>query len=389
MASQTNLDTQTMPPPKATIFRLQLFKPSEVFIANQAMALKSYEPLLLGRELHGKAPYGAKFACPPTLNKAGRIIQAVAGADKFYEQQLTESRSSVVHAHFGVDAVAIQSVSQKLGIPLVTTFHGFDATTKLGRLLSSGSPSLIKYALGRSKLARDGDLFICVSEFIKSKVLELGFPEDRVVKHFIGTDIQRFANIVRTPAPNRPVILHVARLVEKKGTVYLLDALATVRKTVPDVELVIIGEGPLRSKLENHTESLGLSQSVKYLGAQPHAVVMDWLSRASVFALPSVTAASGDTEGLPISIIEASAASIPVVATWHSGIPEAIAHEKGGLLCKERDSTALAQHLISVLRDDKLAQSLGSFGQQFVKDNFDIVKQGERLSSLYKLAERK
>ena len=90
MDSQTNLDTQTMPLPKATIFRLQLFKPSEVFIANQAMALKSYEPLLLGRELHGKAPYGAKFACPPTLNKAGRIIQAVAGADKFYEQQLTE-----------------------------------------------------------------------------------------------------------------------------------------------------------------------------------------------------------------------------------------------------------------------------------------------------------
>lgn len=387
MITKTKFDVQAMSLPKATIFRIQLFKPSEVFIANQAMALKAYEPVLLGRELHGKAPHGAKFVCPPPLNKARRIIQAIAGADKFYEQQLIASRSSVVHAHFGVDAVAIQSVTKKLGIPLVTTFHGFDATTKLGRLLASGSPSLIKYALGRSKLARDGKLFICVSEFIKSKVLELGFPEDRVIKHFIGTDIQRFADITRTHANSRPVILHVARLVEKKGTVYLLDALATVRKTVPDVELVIIGEGPLRSKLESHTESLGLSQSVKFLGAQPHGVVLDWLSKASVFALPSVTAASGDTEGLPISIIEASAASIPVVATWHSGIPEAITHEKGGLLCKERDSTELAHHLISVLRDDQLAQQLGRFGQQFVKDNFDIVKQGERLSALYKLAE--
>jgi glycosyltransferase involved in cell wall biosynthesis len=313
----------------------------------------------------------------------------VLGADKFYETVLSgELRPNVVHAHFGVDAVAVMNVTQKLNLPLVTTFHGFDATTKLTRLLSSGSPSLMRYALARSRLAKEGKLFICVSEFIKSKVLELGFPEDRVVKHFIGTNIQSFSALDRKPDQDRPVVLHVARLVEKKGTVYLLEAFANVLKTVPEARLVIIGEGPLRAKLESYTNELKLGKSVTFLGAQPHSEVLLWLSRAKVFALPSVTAASGDTEGLPISIIEASAAGIPVVATWHSGIPEAIEHEKGGLLSKERDIAALSRQITALLSDNTLAARMGAAGQQHVMENFDIKRQGERLAALYQRAEQ-
>jgi colanic acid/amylovoran biosynthesis glycosyltransferase len=370
---------------KAIVFRLQLFKPSEVFITAQCLALKNYTPVMLGREIHGLAPDGLEYYCPPGNSKIMKVSQALLGAEKFYQQTLQNSAQyNLVHAHFGVDAAAVMRVTTKLDLPLVTTFHGFDATTKYRQLLSSGSPSLMRYAFRRSELARRGDLFICVSEFIKNKVLALGFPEEKVVKHFIGTDICRFSSLQRLPNQDRPIVLHVARLVEKKGTLFLIKAFARLRHKVPDARLVIIGEGPLRASLEKFVAESGLTEMVTFLGVQPHAEVLLWLSRARIFALPSVTASSGDTEGLPISIIEASAARLPVVATWHSGIPEAVEHEKSGLLSAEKDVDTLAEHLTQLLLDQEMCISYGAAGQKFVADNFDIERQGERLEDLYR-----
>jgi colanic acid/amylovoran biosynthesis glycosyltransferase len=366
------------------VFRLQLFKPSEVFITEQARLLTRYQPFMLGREVHGRPPVASPpFDAPAAAGKLVRGWRAVLGARGFYEQSLRRHRPELVHAHFGVDAVAVKTAAARCDLPLVTTFHGFDATTHTRQLLLSRSPSLVRYAMGRSGLAQQGQLFICVSDFIRERVLALGFPEAKVVRHYIGTDTAKFAPLASLARDGAPVILHVARLVEKKGTADLLDAFVQVLRASPAATLVIIGDGPLRAALMAQAQALGVGASVRFLGVQPHAEVTAWLGRATVFCLPSVTAADGDTEGLPISIIEAAAAGLPIVATFHSGIPEAVQHEQGGLLVRERDVKALAAALNTFLHDAKARRACGLAAQRFVQQTFDLRKQAVALEALY------
>lgn len=376
-------DTEVTGAPVAAIVRLQLFKASEVFISEQANALTRFRPVLIGRDCVGAPKNDFEYRVMAPARRPLRAIRAGFGTDSFFRSALADYKPSVVHAHFGIDAVAVMNSAQSLDLPLVTTFHGFDATTRFDRLLRSGSPSLIRYALGRNRLSRQGDLFICVSEFIRKKVLELGFPENKVVRHYIGTDVARFDTVSAERNEGVPIVLHVARLVEKKGTAYLLAAFARVRRQCPDSRLVVIGEGPLRAQLEAQIDDLGLGDSVEMLGACSHDEVLQWLKRASIFALPSVTASDGDTEGLPISIIEAAAAGLPIISTWHSGIPEAVQDGVGGVLVSERDTAALADALRLLLLDPQTRTRMGTSAQQFIRENFDIRTQTKKLEELY------
>lgn len=365
------------------VFRLQLFKPSEVFIAQQASHYRKFSPLLIGRELHGPAAPGLDFWVPPKGGTVTRAWRAVTAGARLYDPAFVERRPLLIHAHFGADAVAALPISRRLSVPLVTTFHGFDATTRWLALLRSKSPSLIRYALKRSVLAKQGARFICVSKFIQSKVLELGFPEERTLVHHIGTNVDELAVDASRRDLEPPTVLHVARLVEKKGTADLLSAFKKAVQACPDARLVIIGDGPLKNQLVAQTQALGLDASVSFLGVQPHAVVRDWLAKASVFALPSVTASNGDTEGLPISIIEAAASALPIVATWHSGIPESVEHERGGFLAAEHDVEQLATGLIELLRNADLRRTFGLQAQAFVRAHFDVKQQSVKLEGLY------
>jgi glycosyltransferase involved in cell wall biosynthesis len=289
----------------------------------------------------------------------------------------------LIHAHFGVDGVAALPLAKKLDVPLLTTFHGYDATTKNSDLLRSKSPTLIRYALLKNKLANDGAKFICVSKFIQSKVLELGFPENKTVLHYMGTNVDELISDEIRAESTAPIILHVARLVEKKGTSDLLTAFKRAIEVCPDAQLVIIGDGPLRTRLIGQAEALGITHKVSFLGVQPHTVVKEWLTKAAIFALPSITASNGDTEGLPISIIEAAASGLPIVATIHSGIPEAVEHGRGGLLSAERDIGKLAESLIELLRSQSLRRALGSQAREYVKKNFDVKQQSLKLERIY------
>jgi colanic acid/amylovoran biosynthesis glycosyltransferase len=363
------------------IYRHQLFQRSETFIAQQAGALAGFKPVYVGRS---RAPGGPERAAVVTLMNAGRTRrwgQALLRDPATLAGGLRPHRPVLIHAHFGVEGVYALRLAKQLGIPLVTTFHGFDATTTLGGLLRSGKVSWINYALFRRQLASHGALFVCVSDYIRQRVLELGFPAARTVTHHIGIDTRTI-----TPLPDRSTakrILHVARLVEKKGTRYLLDAFARLASSDPEVELTIIGAGPLRADLEQQAQATGFGSRIRFLGAQPHAMVLEHLARANVFCLPSITARSGDAEGLPISILEAAALAVPVVATRHSGIPEAVVDGETGYLVAERDSAALADRIDRLLKDEGLSARLGRSARLNVEQRFDIKRQTLALEALY------
>jgi glycosyltransferase involved in cell wall biosynthesis len=362
---------------RVAIYRQQLFAPSEPFITTQASLTAGVTPIYAGTERSGPAPDGARFFA----GAHSRLLQRVTRSNPPLLRWLAGERVDLVHAHFGMDAVYAIPLAAKLRVPLVTTFHGVDATASRRALAASRRLAWIMYLLKRSELREKGARFLCVSRFLEERVLALGFPRERVRVHYTGIDTAAFA-----PPRERPQggpVLHVARLVEKKGTEDLLEAVSRLRgRHAP--ELVVIGDGPLRGRLEARARALGVAERVRFLGFRPQSVVREWLGRAALFCLPSRTARSGDAEGLGQVTLEAQAMEVPVVATRHGPLPEAVIDGATGILVPERDPDALAGALAEILDSPAAAAAMGRRGREHVLENFDAAVQGERLAELYR-----
>ena len=142
----------------------------------------------------------------------------------------------------------------------------------------------------------------------------------------------------------------VARLVEKKGVEVALDAMRRLRDRGCEVELRIVGDGPERTRIESLMRQWRLT-NVSLLGALEHSLTRHEFSEAHLYIQPSVTAESGDQEGIPVSLMEAMASGIPVVSTRHSGIPELVIDGQTGHLTAERDAEGLAVAIERLTRD--------------------------------------
>ncbi|HCT8091391.1 TPA: glycosyltransferase [Enterobacter hormaechei] len=367
------------------IFRNQLFKGSEVFIQQQAEALQCFDKCYIGRRLIGTKPEGS-VAC--VLNEHGNvygklaeIVNAITTSQLPYQSVLKSQPLDLIHAHFAIDGLYALKLAQKKGIPLVTTLHGFDVTVSNKDLLASRSPAWINYLLHQHKVKSQGDKFICVSDFIARQALQHGFPESKTIQHYIGIDVNKYQP--RAKEDDQGIILHVARLVEKKGTAVLINAVKQVKLLNPDVKLVIIGEGPLLDGLKAQVTSLGLDQTVTFTGALPHVDVMAWMRKASMLVLPSITAKTGDAEGLGMVLLEAAVTGVPVIGTQHGGIPEAIIDEQTGFLVKERDDKQLAERISFLMKDEHKRFEMGKNARIFISEKFNLSKQTIKLEKIY------
>lgn len=365
------------------VFRHNLFRISEPFITQQAQRLRRHKPFYLGRLRFGASPLGAESFTLQDLGSRCALPrigwQMVTRSPRPYQRLLGDRRPSLIHAHFGIEGVYALPLAKRLGVPLVTTFHGFDATLSTAALLSS--PAWANYPLFRRQLAREGDLFLCASSFIRDRVLAMGFPEARTRLHYIGVDCQAIQP--RDPREETPTILHVARLVEVKGTQYLIRAFAALRAEHADVQLVIVGDGPLKASLQRLARSLGLEHRVHFLGALPHDQVLAWMRRAAVLVLSSVRTATGRVEGLGMVLLEAAATGVPVVGSRIGGIPEGIIDGETGFLAPERDADALAGRLNALLDDPSARLGMGGQARALIERKFDIRRQTEALEDLY------
>ena len=365
------------------VFRHNLFKVSESFITQQAQHLRRYKPLYLGRLRYGEAPGGADSLVLRDLRGPWPLArigwQMVTRNPAPYQRLLADRRLALIHAHFGVEAVYALPLAKRLGIPLVTTFHGFDATLSTAALLAS--PAWASYPLFRHRLGRQGDLFLCASGFIRNRVLAMGFPEARTRVHYIGVDCRAIQP--RDPAEETATILHVARLVEVKGTRYLIRAFDRLARRSADVELAIAGDGPLKRSLQALVKSLGLERRVWFLGALPHAQVLAWMRKAAMLVLPSVRTSTGRVEGLGMVLLEAAAAGVPAVGSRIGGIPEGIVDGQTGFLVPEKDPEALARRMADLLDDPAMRLGMGARARAFVEERFEIGRQTDILETFY------
>jgi glycosyltransferase involved in cell wall biosynthesis len=306
-----------------------------------------------------------------------QIFKLTGFAPRLY-RQVQQLHPVLIHAQFGLSGALILPWARSLRIPLIVHYRGADATIDEE---SSRYTSLNHwlYFQRKEQLKQETRLFLTVSKFIKDKLVEQGFPPEKIISHYHGVDLDRFR-----PDPEikrEPIVLFVGRLTEKKGCEYLIQAMAQVQLELPDVELVMIGDGPLKPQLE--AQAAKLLRRYRFLGTQPPDVVRNWMNRAWLLAAPSVTASQGDSEGLPNVVLEAQAMALPVVSTTHAGIPEAVIHGETGFLTAERDVKGLAKYSLQLLKNLDLWQHFSAKGREHVETNFDRAKQTRILEGIY------
>jgi glycosyltransferase involved in cell wall biosynthesis len=372
--------------PNVLVYRNELLPPSETFIQAQAASLRRYTPHFVGLRTAKPSLLDPKHCT--LIEPSSRLPHAVRSLGYRYlglqpwlhdGQLLHDLRAldaALMHVHFATDGLTAYPLAAALQIPLIVTLHGYDVTMQqVGRnpLRSAAH----RFRLGA--LQQRADVFLCVSEFIRRKALAAGFPERKLLVHHIGIDTDIFKPTRSCNRNNN--VLFVGRLTEKKGCAYLIRAMVQVQRHVPSAKLIVIGEGQLRSSLQTLAECLHVE--CEFLGRQDHLSVRRHIAEARLCAVPSVTAANGDSEGLPMFLAEAQGLGVPVVATHHAGIHEGIVDGSAGLLSAERDVPQLAANILRVLGDDALHADLSRRGVELVKREFDLSLQTQALESIY------
>ena len=229
-----------------------------------------------------------------------------------------------------------------------------------------------------------GDLFLCVCEHIKGRLLRLGCQEQKIVVHRSGVDLQSYRFCPRVA--NRDVgvrVLTVARLTEKKGVEYGIRAVAEVVQKHQRVEYKIAGDGPLKGELQSLIRKLKVAGNVELLGWKSQNEIAELLQKSDILLAPSLTPENGSEEGIPGVIMEAFAQSLPVVSTYHAGIPEVVEDGCSGFLVPERDVNALTEKLQALVEQPMLCVRMGSHGRRFVEAHYNIDRLNDRLVSIY------
>jgi len=376
--------------PVVGVFAEPLLPFSMTFIRAQASALRGFKPFYLSPQRSSPSldisPIPSVVICDsPNGHKGWNLCKQIPfkvfGYDPFFFRQVRKHGPALIHAHSGPAGLTVQPLARWLKVPMIVTFHGADATLTDEYLLRSYY-RVREYSRKRKWFQQQNHPIIAVSDFIRKALIAQGFCEDRIVVHYIGVDTNFFSPLPEVK--REPVVLFVARLVEKKGCEYLIQAMREVQEAEPKAELVVIGDGELRKQLE-HLAGQTL-RNYHFLGACSPEVVRSWMNRASVFSVPSLRAHDGDAEGFGMVFAEAQAMGLPVVSCWSGGIPEAVKHGVTGLLAPEKNWRSLASHIVSLLRDSNLWLRMSQAGRQRVQSSFDLTAQTVKLEEIYEKA---
>ena len=257
---------------------------------------------------------------------------------------------------------------------LITTFRGYD----ISYILQEKGDRIY------DRLWKTGDLFLANCEFFKQRVVKLGGSPQKTLVHRSGLDCNKFIFTPRYPSPDGKVrIATTGRLVEKKGIEYAIRAVAMQAKIYPNIEYNIIGDGELKADLMQLIQELNIGDIVKLLGWKNEQEIIEILDRSHIFIAPSVTAKDGNQDA-PINVLkEAMAMGLPVISTYHGGIPELVEDGLSGFLVPERDADAIADKLNYLIEHPEIWHSMGKAGRTRVEEKYDMNKLNDELVEIY------
>lgn len=281
--------------------------------------------------------------------------------------------TDIIHAHFAARQTEVAlKIARSFGIPYVFTSHAYD-------IFVNPDPVALREKFEAASKA------ITISDFNKEYLLKL-LGEDLREKIEVvrcGVRLEDFKLVERKPG-DKVRILFVGRFVEKKGIRHAIEAFKDVASEIGNAELRIIGDGELKDEIVGMINAFGLREKAVLLGPMPQSAVLKEMEGADIFLLPSVTAENGDREGVPVSIMEASATGLPVVSSLHTGIPEVVIDGKTGFLAPEKDTALLARRLKDLIRDPDLRSRMGKEGRANIEKLYSHRAEMERLEWLFK-----
>lgn len=337
---------------------------SETFIRAQIDMLKP-EIILHGGKLPSKIN-GESIVTPfwDSLNKKCRKLFHfdLVTLESRLVYLLRKKKIDIVFAQYGPAGVAMLPVCKKSKIPLVVHFHGFDA---------SHMPTLQKYETAYREMFSYAKYIIVVSNAMFKAIHELGCPPDKIVLNPYGVN-DFFFNCSPTGKSN--IFFAAGRFVEKKGPDFTIRSFHKMVTQFPDARLYMAGDGPLLENCRQLVKTLSLEKNVFFPGVLKPEMIAGFMQKSIAFVQHSMVASSGDSEGTPVAIMEASAASLPVVSTFHAGIPDVILDGITGILVPETDIDKMADAMLTLLNDKELARKMGRAGRERIKSEYSMER---------------
>ncbi|MEX2460151.1 MAG: glycosyltransferase [Paenibacillaceae bacterium] len=354
---------------KIAFVRLRYLPPSETFIYEELKNIKNFKPIVFTHKKMNLRRFPFR-----------RIKRLPSGPMKI-ARKFAKKKIGLIHARFGNAGVHLLQVKQRLRIPLLTSFHGFDLPMKRNTRKS--------YHRRLSILFKVGDKFTVPSRQMKRQLLRWGCPRNKIKIMYSGINLHQFPYKQRENKTNHLTIISVGRLHEKKGFSYLLKAFKKVHDRYPSSRLILIGDGEERNKLKRLISALKLKKHVQMKGLVAHSQMAGFLNQADIFCLPSITTKDGNHEGIPNAIKEAMATGLPVVSTRHGGIPELVSDGNNGLLVPEKNVRKLAKKIQYLINNPLLRLKMGEKGREKVERYFNSAKQVRKLETIYRNLIRK
>jgi colanic acid/amylovoran biosynthesis glycosyltransferase len=289
---------------------------------------------------------------------------------------LSNTNAGLLHIYFGQIAVHLLPLIRAWERPSIVSFHGADVTVDMNK------PA---YREATRQMLDAVKLVLVRSNSLRRAVIHLGCDERKIEIQRTGIPLDEFPFRERNflAAATEWQLVQAGRLIEKKGLPVTLRAFAIFLRQYPNAKLTIAGEGPLLGQVQNLARELNVDGHVSFAGFISQEQLRDIYYASHIFLHPSQMGHDGNQEGIPNSMLEAMASGLPVFATQHGGIPEAIENRVSGVLVPERDHEKLAAALLDATRDPAFLSRIAHNGAEIVRKNFDLRVQAQRLEDTY------
>lgn len=376
-----------MDKPTVASFCTTFLKPEMLHIYRQIVGLKRYHTFVIAKERNCEERY--PFEHVELMSPCGRptflerfYLKYVLRRPPLYYRgeyrwlgKIMQRRSpKLMHVYFGHTGVHLNDFIAQWERPSVVSFHGADVRKRDDR----------RYQRGMRRLFRLVPLVLARSNSLADRLRELGCPPEKIRLNRTGIPLDEFPFAQRNlPADGAWHLVQSSRLIPKKGLTTSITAFAKFRQKYPKARFTIAGSGELRDDLEKLAHELGVADAVTFAGFLSAEQLNALYGTAQIFLHPSELTPDANQEGIPNAMLEAMATGLPVVATHHGGIPEAVEHEKTGMLVPERDADALSAALLRLVESPDYLQKMGEDASKSVMASFESGQAIKALEDIY------